>query len=157
MILIAAPVVQTILSLVTGRLSDRRSPGNLSALGMAVTAAVLAAFGFLREDTSIWIVAGLLAAAGAGCALFASPNTCAAMSAAGKDAAGMASAALATMRSAGHTASMAVVTMLTSLFLGRGSLSQADPSVLLQIMHLAFFLFSGLCILGIFMALKGKV
>ena len=157
MILIAAPVVQTILSLVTGRLSDRRSPGNLSALGMAVTAAVLAAFGFLQEDTSIWIVAGLLAAAGAGCALFASPNTCAAMSAAGKDAAGMASAVLATMRSAGHTASMAVVTMLTSLFLGRGSLSQADPSVLLQIMHLAFFLFSGLCILGIFMALKGKV
>ncbi|MGN1414596.1 MAG: hypothetical protein ACI4WY_10175, partial [Anaerovoracaceae bacterium] len=59
--------------------------------------------------------------------------------------------------SAGHTASMAVVTMLTSLFLGQGSLAQAEPSVLLQIMHLAFFLFSGLCILGIFMALKGKV
>ena len=157
LILIAAPLVQTILSPVMGRLSDRRSPAVLSALGMALTAAVLAALGFLQEDTPIWMTAALLAASGAGCALFASPNTCAAMSSAGKDAAGMASAALATMRSAGHTASMAVVTMLTSLFLGQGSLAQAEPSVLLQIMHLAFFLFSGLCILGIFMALKGKV
>lgn len=157
LILIAAPVMQTLLSPVMGRLSDRRSPGILSALGMALTAAVLAASGLLQEETSVWFTAGLLAVSGVGCALFASPNTSAAMSAAGKDAAGMASAALATMRSAGHTASMAVVTMLTSLFLGPGSLAQAEPSVLLQIMHMAFLLFSGLCILGIFMALKGKV
>ena len=157
LILITAPAVQALLSIVMGRLSDKHSPNLLSAMGMGVCAAALLFYAFLSEEAPVGLLMAALAVTGVGFAMFASPNTNAVMACVRKSDYSVASSLLATMRSMGHTVSMAIVTMVVSLYMGAGSLSEAPAEVLLQTMHTSFFVFSGLCILGIFMAFQRKV
>lgn len=161
LVLICAPAVQALLSPVTGHMSDWISPWKLAASGTAVTAVVLAGFGFLPSDASPGTCAALFAAAGLGCSCFAAPNTRQVLSSAGMNAGGTASAVLSTMRSAGHTAAMAVNSLLSGILTGNCMLEDADPAVLLHFLHSAFFLFSALCIFGcifgFFMARKEKM
>lgn len=157
MVLITGPVVQAVLSPLAGRLSDRYSPYMLSSLGMALCAASLIFYTFLPQDASLAMILCALCVTGVGFALFASPNTNAIMALVKKEDYSVASSLLATMRSIGHTASMAIVTVVVGIYLQKGSLAEAAPNVLMQTMHTAFFVFTILCILGIFMAMKRKV
>lgn len=156
-LLIASPLVQAVLSPFMGKLSDRLSPQKLSAAGMGVTAAVLGYFAVMPMDAGILQLILPLAAAGAGCAMFAAPNTNAVMAAVKKEDYGLASSILSTMRSLGHTLSIGTSTVITGFYLGKGSLKDAAPEALLETMHTSFAVFSVLCILGIFVALKRKV
>ncbi len=91
---------------------------------------------------------------GIGFALFSSPNTNAVMSCVEKENYGIASSILTTMRSLGHTSGMAIVTLIMGFSMKNTPLSEAPPEVLLDTMHTGFFVFTGLCITGIFMSLK---
>ena len=156
-ILIASPVVQAAFSPIMGKLSDQRSPQIISAFGMVLCSISLFFYGFLTEVTPLWLILVALAVTGVGFAMFSSPNTNAVMTSTKRRDYGVASSVLATMRSIGHTSSMAVVTIVVGLYMGAESLTNAPVPRLFQTMHTCFFLFGGLCILGFFIALKRKV
>ena len=156
LILIVSPVIMAVLSPVMGRLSDKYSPYLMSSAGMGLCAAALALFAFLPEKSSLFRIMGTLALSGIGFALFTSPNTNAVMASVDKADYGIASSVLATMRSIGHTTSMAIVTLVVELKLAGGSLSAASSQEVMSALHMCFYIFTGLCIAGIFIALRRK-
>ena len=70
---------------------------------------------------------------------------------------GVSASILSTMRSIGHTAGMSMVTAVVGIYIGSGSLKDSGPEVLMKTFHICFFIFTLLCILGIFMAGKRKM
>ena len=93
---------------------------------------------------------------GVGFAFFSSPNTNAVMACVEKKDYGVASSILATMRSIGHSTSMAVVTFIVSTQMGNATLSEAEPRLLVKTMHISFMVFTCVCAAGIFISLKRK-
>ena len=155
-ILIVSPVIMAVLSPVSGRLSDKHSPYIMSSIGMGFCAAALLLFAFFPQEGSLIRVILNLSLSGLGFALFTSPNTNAVMASAEKENYGVASSILATMRSIGHTTSMAIVTVVVGAYMGSSSLNQASPETIMSTIHTCFYVFTGLCIIGIFIALKRK-
>ena len=156
LLLITSTVVMAVISPIAGRISDKFSPYMLSSVGMALCAGSLGLLAFLPSDAGTIQIIVILFISGAGSALFSSPNTNAVMASVGRKDYSVASSILSTMRSVGHTASMAVVTAVVSLKLGDSSLSDAEPGILMETIHTAFLIFALLCVIGIFMALKRK-
>ncbi len=156
LLLIVSPVIMAGLSPVMGRLSDKHSPHVMSAIGMTICAAALFMFAFLPEEGSLAYTIAALSVSGLGSSVFSSPNTNAVMAAAKKEDYSVASSILATMRSIGHTTGMTVVTVIVAMYMGNSSLTEAEPQILMTTMHTCFFIFGGLCIIGIFMALRRK-
>ena len=154
-VLITSTAVMAIFSPIFGKLSDKKSPFFLSAMGMVLSAVASGTLCFLNAATPIWQLLIILGISGLGFALFASPNTNAVMSFVKKEDYASASALLATMRSAGHTLSMAVITLTLSFCLGDGASSSGAG--LMQSIKISFFIFTLFCILGIFMAIKRKM
>ncbi len=155
-VLISSPVIMALLSPLMGRLSDNHSPYIMSSTGMGFCAVSLILFAFLPEDASVVRVILILVLSGFGVALFTSPNTNAVMTSVEKDSYGIASSILATMRSIGHTASMAIVTAVVEIKMDTKSLTDAEPFIIIDTIHLCFYIFTGLCTAGIFIALKRK-
>ncbi|MDD4681272.1 MAG: MFS transporter, partial [Clostridia bacterium] len=118
MILISQPLVMAILSPYAGRLSDRVSPFKLASFGMGLCALGLFSFIFISENYPIPLIIVNLAVVGVGFAFFSSPNTNAVMACVDKKDYGGASSILATMRSIGHSTSMAIVTVIISWQMG---------------------------------------
>ena len=79
-ILIAAPVMQALISPFAGRLSDRFEPQMIASIGMALTVIGLVLLIFINGSTSINYVFFCLILLGIGFALFSSPNVNATMS-----------------------------------------------------------------------------
>ena len=156
-VLITNTVIMTLLSPFVGRISDRHSPFKMSAAGMALCAAALGLLSFLSEDASLaWIIM-ILALSGVGFSFFSTPNTNAVMSCVEREDYGVSASILSTMRSIGHTAGMSVVSAVVGIYIGSGSLKGAGTEVLMKTFHISFFIFTLLCILGIFMAGKRKM
>lgn len=156
LILITAPLVQAIFSPWAGKLSDHHSPFKLSSAGMGVCAVALFAFVFLKVDTPIWFIMATLVIVGMGFALFSSPNTNAIMSAVKKEDYSVASSIIATMRSIGHTISMAIVTLVVGLYMGNRGMNQVEDVVMMDTIRTCFIIFCIISILGIFISLKRK-
>lgn len=155
-ILVVQPIFMAILSPYAGKLSDKLSPFKLASLGMGICAISLLFFAFLSEKFSIWSIVVALIVAGIGVAFFSSPNTNAVMACVEKKDYGVASSLLATMRTIGHTSSMAIVTVVVGLFMGNTALSNAEPQMLIKTMHMSFVIFTGICVVGTFISLKRK-
>ena len=156
-ILITNTVIMTVLSPFVGRISDRHSPFKMSAAGMALCAAALGLLSFLSEDLSLAKIIMILALSGVGFSFFSTPNTNAVMSCVEREDYGVSASILSTMRSIGHTAGMSVVSAVVGIYIGSGSLKGAGTEVLMKTFHISFFIFTLLCILGIFMAVKRKM
>lgn len=154
LILIAQPVVMAVFSPIAGRWSDRVAPYKLATLGMVFCGGSLLLFAFVEPTWPLQVVFIALLTAGFGIALFSSPNTNAVMSCVDKEDYGIASSILTTMRSLGHSSGMAIVTLLMGFSIKNTPLSEAPKEMLLETMHTGFFIFAGLCAVGIFMSLK---
>jgi multidrug resistance protein len=155
-ILICMPAVQALFSPAMGKLSDRVAPYKLASAGMALCVAGLGLFALIETDTPLWYVIMALIIEGFGFALFSSPNTNAIMSCVGKNDYSVANSILATMRTVGHSSSMAIVTIVVGINLGSLGLDEAGPKVLVDTMHKCFYVFVVLCIIGVFMSLKRR-
>jgi EmrB/QacA subfamily drug resistance transporter len=156
LILISQPLMMAILSPYAGRLSDRVSPFKLASFGMALCALGLFSFIFISVDYPFPLIIANLIVVGIGFAFFSSPNTNAVMACVGKEDYGVASSVLATMRSIGHSMSMAVVTFIVGKQMGSVTLSEAEPRLLVETMHISFIVFTCVCAVGIFISLKRK-
>ncbi len=156
LVLITAPLVQAILSPLAGKLSDKHSPFKLSSAGMGVCAVGLGILIFLKVETPLWLIIGTLVLTGIGFALFSSPNTNAIMSAVKKEDYSVASSILATMRSVGHTISMAIVTLVVGIFMGDNGMNQVSNVVMMDTVRTCFIVFCIVSVVGIFISLKRK-
>ena len=156
-VLMASTAVIAVFSPLFGRVSDKHSPYFLSALGMGICGTAIGLLAFISEDTHIGIIAAVLAVSGFGFSLFSSPNTNAVMGSVSEQGYSSATSVLASMRSAGHTTSMAIITMIMSIFMEDKPLAEAQAATIITIMRISFALFAFFCILGIFMARYRKM
>ncbi len=158
MVLLAQPLVMTILSPYTGKLSDRIEPRLVASAGMTLTTVAVLALSLLDEETSLEFVAACLAVLGLGLALFTSPNTNAIMSSIDPRHYGVGSATLGTMRLIGQVSSMSFAMMVFSLYLGPVEIAPQFYPQFLAAVKVAFAVFSALCLVGIFASLaRGRL
>jgi MFS family permease len=156
LVLITAPLVQSILSPLAGRLSDKHSAFKLASLGMAICGVALVSFIFIDEHTSmlhIFISFGII---GLGFALFASPNTNAIMSEVTPQDYGIAVAFVATMRNMGQLVSMAVIAIIMSVGIGDVPVAETSASEIVSIVRICFVVFIVFSIVGIFTSLNHR-
>jgi EmrB/QacA subfamily drug resistance transporter len=150
MILLAQPLVQTVVSPLAGKASDSVEPAIIATLGMAATTIGLGVLLIVLPSGSVlWILAGLVIL-GLGYGLFSSPNTNAIMSSVEVTDLGMASGMVSTMRTVGQLISLAIAMMVFSVVIGTVKIT---PDVYKQLelsTSIIFLIFIGLGILGMF-------
>lgn len=158
MILLSQPVIMAAISPFAGKLSDRVEPRVVASWGMTLTTVGLLLLCFINPHTPLWLLIINLALLGTGFALFSSPNSNAVMSAVEKRFYGVASSTLGTMRLVGQASSMAIVTLVLAVFVGRAELTAANAVQFMAGARTAFIIMTVLCFGGIFASLaRGNV
>lgn len=156
-VLVAAPVLQAIVSPFAGRLADRLQDRLVAATGQSLCALGLVAFAFLGKATSLWYVILVLCVLGIGFGLFASPVAHMLMGSVARRDVGTASASIATMRVVGQGFSIGIAGLVLALLVGRSEqLQPADYPSLLTSVRVTFAIFAGLCLPGLVAVLLGK-
>ena len=151
--LITMPAAQALLSPLTGSLSDRIRPSVLASTGMGICAFTLLLYSRINENTSVFYVMAVMCITGMGFALFSSPNTNAILSCVSNKDYGVANSIIATMRTYGQSSGMAILSSITAIVLGTGTLEASPHADILHMMHVSFITFAFICILGIFFSL----
>ena len=154
LILIAQPIVQTVLSPIAGRLSDRKSPAAIASIGMACCAASLFMFVFLNGQTPISFILAGLVVAGVGVGLFASPNLSIIMGSVSKEDYGVATSVLSTSRSFGQVLGMAILTIIINAVIGSVPIASVASASIVRDMHISFSIFACICVVGVLFSLK---
>ncbi|MBQ9060003.1 MAG: MFS transporter [Firmicutes bacterium] len=154
--LICQPLVMALFTSRAGALSDRIAPYKLGTTGMGLCAASLVLFALVSHSTPLWVIVCGLLIAGFGVAVFSSPNMNAIMSCVDKSHYGVASSILATMRTLGQTSGIAITTIVVNARLGALTLQQASTEQFESAMHISFWIFTAICVCGMFMSLKRK-
>jgi len=133
-------------------------PRIIASAGIGVTAVSLIALSTISSSTEVYDVVVKLVLLGLGLALFVSPNTNAIMSSVENRLYGVASATVALMRDVGQAISMAVVTLLFTMYFGGAIITPEVHGPFIDSIRAAFTLFSLLCIVGVFASLaRGRV
>ena len=156
LVLIAQPIAMTILSPLSGRMSDKIDARNLATLGMAIIVVGLVLLFFLTPSTPIWAIVIISIIMGIGFGVFSSPNMNVIMGSVEKKYIGLASATTNTMRLTGQAFSMGITTMVISLCVGKAKIT---PDVLPQFMksiHITFIILAILCCIGVYTSWIGK-
>ena len=131
-ILIAQPIVMVVLAPVIGRISDRINPRTLASMGMVLTALAVGLLSLLGGGTPVWFVIMCLIMIGAGMAFFSAPNTNAVLGSVEERQYGIASSIVGTMRMAGQSVSLAVMTLIINMFIGNVELGAANAADLIS-------------------------
>ena len=150
MVLIIQPVVQTIISPLAGKWSDKASAAHIATLGMIIIVVCLLTMLFLTPDTSLVMLIAILTVLGTGFALFSSPNVNVIMGSVDKSYLGMASATTGTMRLTGQSISMGITMMMIAIFVGKTRITVENHSLFMNCLHCTFGIFVALCILGVY-------
>ncbi|MDP3065547.1 MAG: MFS transporter, partial [Methanobacteriaceae archaeon] len=154
LILVAQPVVMAVMAPIAGRLSDRFNARHIAAIGMATVTLGLSTFVLLTGNTAITDIIIGLAILGLGFGLFSSPNTNVIMGSVERKFYGVASATVSSMRLIGQTMSIGIATLVFAVIIGRVQITPEQFPALLQSIHICFIVFTALCFVGIFAALK---
>jgi MFS family permease len=150
LILVAQPLVQALLTPISGRLSDRFDPGRLASAGLGVILLALLIFIYkLDMDTGLLTLILTMALFGAGFALFSAPNTNAIMSAVPPMRLGQASGVITVTRLCGQISSMALTALVISSVLGPGRLGPETYPLFAEVTRICFWIFAPLCLTGI--------
>lgn len=158
MVLLAQPIVQAAFSPAAGRLSDRRDAGRVASVGMGVTALGLVMLLFTGNESSMGYVVSALVILGFGYALFSSPNSNAIMGSVSRRHYGVASSVITTMRAVGMSMSMAMATVMISVFVGEAAIGPENVPSLLQAMRACLGVSIALCLGGIAASLaRGRI
>ena len=156
LILICQPLMMALFTSKMGTLSDRIAPYKLATAGMGVCALCLVFFAFTVQAFPTWTIACGLLTTGFGVAMFSSPNMNAIMSCVDRAHYGVASSILATMRTLGQTTGIAITTIVVNARLGHMTLQEAPTDQFESAMHISFWIFFTICVVGMFMSMKRK-
>ncbi|MDR0769670.1 MAG: MFS transporter [Burkholderiales bacterium] len=149
-LLMLQPIVQTVVSPLAGRWSDRVPPALLATAGMIMVMLSLSGLCFLTEDTPWFVLVILLLLFGAGFGTFSSPNVNMIMSSVDKTAYGTASAVTGTSRLIGQSFSIGIATLAIHLYLGTASISAEHHAAFMSSLRLTCAVFVALCVVGIY-------
>lgn len=157
-VLVVQPVMMALFSPLAGRLSDRLEARIVASAGMTLTAIGLVLLTFLNMNTPFPYIIAALLLLGVGFGLFSSPNMNAIMGSAERRLYGVASAIVATMRTLGQMLSLGIALLIFSVVIGRVQITPQYYGAFLVSARIAFSVFAGLCVLGIFASLaRGNV
>jgi Arabinose efflux permease len=158
-LLVIQPILMAITSSLSGRLSDKYSPGLITSSGLGVICIGLGFLLFLNTETSHAYLTLCLFILGTGFGLFSSPNTSAIMGSVEKKDLGIASAMVATMRNTGQMISMGIATLLIHIFIGQAKISPANYDRFMDTLPITFSIFIVLSMVGIWASLtrNGKI
>jgi len=163
-IMLGQPVVQSLLSPITGRLSDHIGPRVLTTAGMLMTALGMLLLGCFAQGAGLATIVAALAVVGIGMASFSAPNGSSVMGSVERHQLGLAGAFLGTMRVTGMTLSVAILGGLAASHLGGGgwqALLEHGPDgpgadAFIWGYRTAMFTGTGLALLGAFACLTGR-
>lgn len=149
-VLVAQPLMMTVLSPIAGKLSDKIEPRLLATAGMLICTVGLLLFVLLDEQTSLYFIVPALTLMGIGFGLFSSPNMNTIMSSVEKKQLGIASGTLATMRVIGQMASMTIATLIFSFYFNGTQIKNVANPIFVSSLHLAFIISGLICMAGIY-------
>lgn len=153
LILVSQPLLQAVLSPLSGVLATRVPSAKLATFGMAICVAGLALAATVHRSTGYGTIGAILAVMGVGFALFSTPNMLTVMGSVAPRHYGLASSLVSTMRTLGMLVSMTVATVVVSSYMGQRAINGATSELFLFAMHDAFLIFSGLSVVGIFLSM----
>jgi len=154
LIMISQPAIQSILSPIAGRLSDKKPPALIASIGMACCAGALLMFAFVGLNTPVpYILAGMLLT-GVGISLFTSPNSNMIYSSVSNRDYGVVASLLSTVRTFGQVIGMAILTIIINTVIGSVPIEKVAPGAFVLDMKISFFVFTAICIVGIFFSLR---
>jgi MFS family permease len=157
LILVIQPVMQTVISPLAGKWSDKVSAGNIATLGMSIIVVCLLAMLFLTPDTSVTVLIAILSVLGTGFALFSSPNVNVIMGSVEKRYLGMASATTGTMRLTGQSISMGITMMMIAIFVGKTSITVENHLLFMKCLHYTFGACMILCLVGVYTSMVRRL
>lgn len=152
-ILVVQPVMMAVVASFSGRLSDKKNPRILAALGMGISTVGLFLLCFLQKESSMTYIFVTLIILGIGFGMFSSPNTNVIMGSVDKKIYGTASAMVATMRSTGMMFSMAIAALILHWFLGNAAIHAENINQFAKASTVMFIVFTALCFVGVFTSL----
>ncbi|MDR0354171.1 MAG: MFS transporter [Deltaproteobacteria bacterium] len=154
MFLMAQPVVQALLTPLSGKLSDRVDAGKLASLGLGVIMVAIVIFAnIISSDTNAILLIGAMALAGAGFALFSAPNSNAIMSSVPPVRLGQASGMITVTRLCGQISSLALTTVIFDVIIGPGEITPEKYPAFISASKICFWIFAPLCLTGILASL----
>lgn len=154
LLLMAQPVLMALVSVFSGRMSDRFNARLMASAGMGISVIGLFMLAFLSIDSTNAYILTALGVLGFGFGLFSSPNTNVVMSSVENKQYGVASATLATMRNLGMMFSMAIASLSVHVFIGNRPIGDETIPAFMQSSQVIFLLFSFLCTIGIYTSLR---
>lgn len=155
LILLVAPLIQVIMSPISGRLSDKYNPQKLAATGMFFGALSLGMLSTLNNSTPLWFLVLAMIFHGLGFGIFSSPNTNAIMGSVPPKDTPVASASVATMRVIGQTMSMGMLTLVFAFIMGNVPMVEQYFPLLIKSSQTTCLICMCLCIASIFASLVG--
>jgi len=158
LILLAMPLAMSVLSPISGWMSDRVGSRALASGGMFLMAAGLLLLSTLDAGTTAVEVVAYTLLLGIGMGLFATPNTSAIMGCVERDQLGVASGTLSTMRTVGQSLSLAIMgaliataastELVSALFMGTPLPPGTMDEDFIMGMALAFRVSAGIAVAG---------
>jgi MFS family permease len=145
LILMASTLIMAMLVIYAGRLSDRMNLYRLASIGVIVSLAGLLPMIFISPDTPLSLAFLELTLVSAGAALFYPPMVKIILGSIHRDKYGVGSSLAETMRLVGNAASMALVTVGFTFYLGGSVILPENYPAFLQSMRLILAAFSVLC------------
>jgi len=149
-ILVAQPLMMTILSPFAGKLSDKIEPHKLATSGMLISSAGLFLLAFIGQQTPVYLIVAVLILMGIGFGIFSSPNMNTIMSSVEKKQLGIASGTSATMRIVGQMVSMMIATLVFSLYFSGTHIIEADNTLFMSSIRLLFIISGSICLAGVY-------
>jgi EmrB/QacA subfamily drug resistance transporter len=154
MVLMSQPVMMAALSPFTGRLSDRIEPRLLASAGLILNVTGYFLLSRSGMDTPLIYIILCLFTTGIGFALFSSPNINAILGAVRREQLGIASGITSTMRVLGQMFSMAVITTVFAVNMGRVQITPELYPVLLHNVQVCLVIASGLAMIALLSSLS---
>ncbi len=153
LILVTQPLIQAVLSPLSGKLGDIYPPARIASLGMGICTLSLGLAAFIGPSTPMALIYGILALMGLGFALFASPNMTTIMGSVGPRHYGIAASFVATMRNMGMLTAMTLITLILNIFMGDAPVTPETANAYIQSMGTGFMVFTAIGIAGVFCSL----
>jgi len=143
-VMIIQPIFQIILSIFSGRLSEKKNPSIIATAGMALLSVGLLIYISFGLNTSLYLLYINLIIMGIGFGMFSSPNTNVVMSSVKKEYFSIASSVISEMRLVGQAFSMAIISIVFSIHLkGQNALfNKAGLVVSFKTIFTVFFIMS---------------
>ena len=154
MVLMSQPVMMATLSPFTGRLSDRIEPRLLASAGLILNMTGYFLLSLSGMDTHLIYIILCLFTTGIGFSLFSPPNINAILGAVRREQLGIASGITSTMRVLGQMFSMAVITTIFAVNMGRVEITPKLYPILLHNVQVCLVIASGLAAVALLCSLS---